>query len=257
MPQRESWSRKQLIIAFKLYCELSFGRMHSKNPEIIRFARLIGRTPSALAMKLTNIASLDPEIRSTGRKGLSGSSIADRKMWDEMTSDWNRFSAEIIQTEREFKVSSAEPLEIRESNNAVSYVGATRSVKIEARVGQGFFRKAVLSAYSFRCCVTALDIPELLVASHIVPWSLDPQNRLNPRNGLCLSPIHDRAFDLGLITISEDYRIQVSKQLGRRKSDGYFDNAFQKYADMPISLPEKFAPDPDFLKFHRERIFQD
>ncbi len=52
------WSREQLLIAFNLYCQMPFGKMHSKNPDIIRFADLIGRTPSALAMKLTNIASL-------------------------------------------------------------------------------------------------------------------------------------------------------------------------------------------------------
>ena len=50
---------------------MPFGKMHSRNPEIIRYAKLIGRTPSALAMKLTNLASLDPEIRSTGRTVIS------------------------------------------------------------------------------------------------------------------------------------------------------------------------------------------
>src|ERR1035437_9118143 len=89
-----NWSREQLLIAFNLYCQMPFGKMHSKNPDIIRFAELIGRTPSALAMKLTNIASLDPMITSTGRRGLSGASLTDKAMWDEMQQDWEHFAFE-------------------------------------------------------------------------------------------------------------------------------------------------------------------
>ncbi|MCG3171790.1 MAG: hypothetical protein CALGDGBN_03488 [Pseudomonadales bacterium] len=52
------WSREQLKLAFHLYCQLPFGRLHSGNPEIIELAAVIGRTPGALAMKLVNFASL-------------------------------------------------------------------------------------------------------------------------------------------------------------------------------------------------------
>ena len=77
---------------------MPFGKMHSLNPEIIHYAKLIGRTPSALAMKLTNIASLDPAITSTGRKGLEGASAADKAMWEEMQADWEPFVAEAQRT---------------------------------------------------------------------------------------------------------------------------------------------------------------
>jgi predicted restriction endonuclease len=256
MPKRIGWSREQLIIAFKLYCEIPFGKMHSRNPEIIRYAQVIGRTPSALAMKLTNIASLDPAIRSTGRAGLTGASQADREMWDEMISDWNRFAEEIAQTEQAIATDTAHYDSHVESPEApLSYVGETRSVLIEARLGQSFFRSAVLSSYEYKCCISGIAIPELLVASHIVPWKTDIGNRLNPRNGLCLSSIHDRAFDLGLITISPDYRLILSKRMRMSKSNPYFCHTFHDYADKAICLPEKFSPDPEFLRFHRERIF--
>jgi len=75
-----NWNHDQLLVAFNLYCQMLFGKMHSRNPEIIRLATLIGRTPSALAMKLTNIARLDPAITSIGRKGLNGASAADKLM---------------------------------------------------------------------------------------------------------------------------------------------------------------------------------
>lgn len=256
MPARAGWSREQLIIAFKLYCDMPFGKMHSRNPEIIRYARVIGRTPSALAMKLTNIASLDPAIRSTGRTGLRGASQADKEMWDEMTSDWERFAQEITKTERD--ITSNRILSDSQEEAAValtSYVGETRSALIAARLGQSFFRSAVLSSYEYRCCISGLAIPELLVASHIVPWRTDKGNRLNPRNGLCLSSIHDRAFDLGLITISPDFRLLVSKRIETTASNSFLCHTFQDYADKPICLPKKFLPDAEFLKFHRENVF--
>lgn len=91
MATKSGWTRQQLLAAFSLYCQLPFGKLHSRNPEIVALAKRLGRTPSALAMKLTNIASLDPSITGSGRKGLSGASAADRAMWAEMQTDWDAF----------------------------------------------------------------------------------------------------------------------------------------------------------------------
>lgn len=98
MSGKSQWSREQLLVAFNIYCRLPFGKFHSGNPEIIKYAKLINRTPSALAMKLTNIASLDPAITSTGRKGLTGASIADKRMWEEMQNNWEAFVNETYAT---------------------------------------------------------------------------------------------------------------------------------------------------------------
>lgn len=256
MSKLDGWSRGQLIIALKLYCEIPFGRMHSRNPEILRYARLIGRTPSALAMKLTNFASLDPQIRSTGRKGLSKASQADKEIWNEMTSHWDSLASEIRQTEVQLAEGGSSLEEAAELTEiAADYTGSTRDALIEARIGQSFFRQSVLSAYDFKCCITGLAIPELLVASHIVPWRTDASNRLNPKNGLCLSAVHDRAFDIGLIAISEDFRLLLSRRLRESNSSPFIKNSFHSYADRAINLPAKFAPDPAFLRFHREQLF--
>ncbi|MDR3792035.1 MAG: HNH endonuclease [Terracidiphilus sp.] len=257
MPKKDGWSREQLVVALKLYCEMPFGKMHSRNPEIIHYAKMINRSPSALAMKLTNFASLDPEIRSTGRKGLRGTSQADRDIWNEMTSDWDLLASEIIRAEHYYSCSpSFDEGEEKSAEIPVCYAGGTRSVQIEARIGQGFFRRSVLSAYEFKCCITGLAVPELLVASHIVPWRADPANRLNPKNGLCLSAIHDRAFDLGLIAISDDLRILISNRLRSSGVNSYIGHTFRSYADKTIALPEKFPPDASFLKYHRENVFR-
>jgi putative restriction endonuclease len=256
MPKQDGWSRDQLAIAMKLYCEIPFGKMHARNPEIIRYAKLIRRTPDALAMKLTNFASLDPKILSTGRKGLNRASKTDREVWNEMTSDWDHLESEIGQAVQRLADTTSVVQGAQEIFQAdADYTGITKSVLIEMRVRQGFFRQAVLSAYDFKCCITGLANPELLVASHIVPWRVEASNRLNPRNGLCLSALHDRAFDQGLIAISEDLRLLLSRRLREMRPNRYINDSFHAYADKPIKIPAKFVPDIKFLKYHRENLF--
>jgi putative restriction endonuclease len=256
MRKDDGWSRDQLIIALKLYCEIPFGKMHSRNPEIIRYAKLIHRSPGSLAMKLTNLASLDPKIVSTGRKGLTKSSKADKAIWNEMISDWGHIAAEINQTAQRITATTTDHEAPVLPQIDADYTGLTKAMVVEARVGQRFFRQAVLSAYDFKCCITGLAAQELLVASHIVPWRSDSSNRLNPRNGLCLSALHDRAFDQGLITISEDFHLLLSSRFSKMKLNRYIDDAFLAYADKPIVMPAKFVPDLAFLKYHRENLFR-
>ncbi|SEH67601.1 putative restriction endonuclease [Rheinheimera pacifica] len=244
------WTRQQSLVAFSLYGRLPFGRFHMRNPEIIQYANLIGRTPSALAMKLSNIASLDPAITSTGRSGLSGASSADKAMWQEMQQDWAAFSIAMAQAEQELCTTSF-PTAIDGPSNLIT----SKIAEVKVRIGQQFFRDAVLSAYNQRCCISGLANPKLLVASHIVPWHEDEHNRLNPHNGLALSALHDKAFDLGMITIDEDYRVVVSSQ-NTDTNDLFFDTAIASFHGRPIVLPEKFYPAAKFLAFHREHIFQ-
>ena len=237
----KGWTRQQLLVAFGLYCQMPFGKMHSRNPEIVKYAELIDRTPSALAMKLTNIASLDPAIISTGRKGLSGASSTDKKMWEEMQSGWESFAQEsesemtkIAKSEDEYGTTDLG------DKSEDDYTGFDEEIKTKVRIGQSFFRRSVLSAYNYRCCITGLSMPKLLVASHIVPWRSDPSNRMNPRNGLSLSMLHDKAFDLGIITIKNDLTIRVS-DIENSKNDHFYQSALKIYDNKPIALPEKHS----------------
>lgn len=258
-----NWSREQLLVAFNLYCRMPFGKLHARNADIVRFAELIGRTPSALAMKLTNIASLDPAITSTGRSGLPGSSKADKAMWDEMQHDWERFALVsqatvdgLTGTSRltaEQSVADYGP----ETTDAISYSAEDRSAFVRVRVGQNFFRQSVLSAYQGRCCITGLSDSRLLVASHIIPWSADTRNRLNPRNGLCLSALHDKAFDQGLITLTDDFRIKTSRELLAMKRSHFVEDWLLGLEGRPIELPEKFQPLREFIDWHRRNVYLD
>ena len=251
---RSGWTRQQLLVAFALYCRMPFGRLHAKNPEIVRIANAINRTPSALAMKLVNIASLDPEITDTGRSGLKNASTDDRAMWDEMQDDWGRFAVESDRATRELEA-IGKPLGGDVPGDDSGFpMGEDRAVHTTVRVGQDFFRAAVLSAYSGQCCITGLSMPKLLVASHIVPWRIDRLNRVNPRNGLLLSALHDKAFDIGLITIDDNMTVRVSQKHPVR-NDRFFSESIELYDGHPIRQPEKFRPDKEFLAYHRERVF--
>ena len=252
MQFRRNWTRKQLLVAFMLYCQLPFGKLHSRNPEIVKFAELIGRTPSALAMKLSNIASLDPVITSTGRKGLKGASILDQEIWDEMQNDWETFVEEAVESLNEI---SGEQIEKITGIEKESYIGKTRLVETKVRVGQNFFRASVMSAYNEKCCISGLSHPSLLVASHIIPWKDDETQRLNPRNGLALSMLHDKAFDLGMITIDENMRVVVSHKY-IDEGDAFYNQSIKSFEGKLITLPEKFFPELSFLEFHRENIFE-
>ena len=140
-----------------MYCRIPFSRLHARNPEIIRIANAIGRTPSALAMKLVNIASLDPEITGTGRTGLKNASASDRAMWDEMQNDWELFAVESDRAMWEVEAPTESLDGTIQVDNIDGRTGQDRAVQTTARVGQDFFRAAVLSAYNEQCCITGLS----------------------------------------------------------------------------------------------------
>jgi predicted restriction endonuclease len=247
----KKWSRQELIIAFSLYCQLPFGKIHSRNPAIKKVALQLGRTPSSLAMKMLNFASLDPMIINSGRHGLRNASNADKDIWQEFHQNWEELALEsqlFLKSEKDFltkELIAAEPHE---------YWGETSESIVETRLKQSFFRQAVLSGYKGQCCMTGLADQRLLIASHIVPWSKDKANRLNPSNGLCLSSLHDKAFDKGLITVLPDGRIKVSKHIEGAKKE-FCEAAIISLEGKEIALPDKFLPDRQFLSYHNKNIF--
>lgn len=253
----KNWSREQLKLAFVFYCQTPFGKLHSRNPKIIELAKLIGRTPDALAMKLSNLASLDPSITSTGRKGLSGASALDREIWDEFHADWERLAveSELLRQHllHEHGLKRQPPSQFDDDFALNDYTGETRAVLVQQRIKQDFFRRAVLASYRGRCCISGVSDSRLLVASHIVPWREDKANRLNPSNGLCLSAIHDKAFDNLLFSLTDDHRVVLSKGL-EITSDMLLREIFWPVQGHKITLPERFLPNPVFVQKHREEM---
>lgn len=251
---RRPWRREELIAAFRLYCELPFGRLHHRNPEIVALAKALDRTPSSVAMKLVNLASLDPAITASGRKGLGNASASDRRIWQEFHDDWEALEEESSEALRHLGLpdpavdTGPEPLPPSGATSAEALVRIRR--------GQDFFRRTVLASYGGQCCMSGLAEPRLLLASHIVPWASDEGNRLNPRNGLCLSALHDRAFDKGLIAVDPDYHVRVSPVLRGQGGNALARTWLLDLEGAPIRLPGRFLPDRDFLAWHMRTLFQ-
>ncbi|MFJ5509889.1 HNH endonuclease [Pectobacterium jejuense] len=259
MAATNHWTRDQLLIAFTLYSQLPFGRLHSRNPDIIHYAGLINRTPSALAMKLVNLASLDPFIIDSGRTGLRGASNADRALWQEMDSNPELFEQQCQQAMVSLEAGAAEattvppPYQANDSE-IPDYHGGERLTQVKTRIGQQLFRKRVLSNYGERCCVTGLEEPALLVASHIQPWKTAPEYRLDPSNGLCLSNLHDKAFDMGLISFNDSLEMLLSPRIKKLKS-AISDVNFAQYEGKQIHVPDTYPPNLSQMAYHREHIF--
>lgn len=249
------WTREELIVAFNLYCKIPFGKIHNRNPEIIELAKILGRTPSAVSWKLANLASLDPSLKKRNIAGASNRSKLDAEIWEEFSGDWERLAFE---SEKLLAQKIGKPVEVVSDVDVFDLpkAGKEREGIVKIRVNQSFFRKAVLAAYNFQCCITGLAIPEMLNASHIVPWSKDSENRVNPRNGLCLNVFHDRAFDRGLLTITSDLTVKVSPIVKRITKDPFASEFLLKFDGHSVHKPERFAPNLDFIRYHNDNVFR-
>ena len=124
----------------------------------------------------------------------------------------------------------------------------------KVRLGQRFFRQSVLASYSSRCCITGNPVPELASGSHILPWSEFPEQRLNPRNGLCLAKAQDAAFDRKLITFDEKFRLMIGPRLKEYLPNTALEREFLVYEGKPLQMPDKFLPNVGFMRRHREEV---
>jgi HNH endonuclease len=247
------WNRDELIIAFNLYCKIPFGRIDQTNPVISALADVLGRTPSALAWKLANFARLDPSLKARGVKGASHGSKGEEQVWEEFNNNWDSLAFESERLLAQLTNQSVE--ELNELNeDELPKDGEERERVVKVRVNQRFFRTTVLASYESRCCITGLAIPSLLSASHIAPWAKDTNNRMNPRNGLCLSVLHHAAFDNGLITITPDLCVRVSSNV-KESNDEAGHAFFGRYDKAPVRIPRRFLPDPVLLAWHNKQRF--
>ncbi|MBS1271944.1 MAG: hypothetical protein MAGBODY4_01080 [Candidatus Marinimicrobia bacterium] len=243
------WTKEEHIIAFNYYCRIPFSRIDTSNPDVQELAKLIGRSVNAASMKLSNFARLDPELQKRDISGLSHGSKLEKVVWDEFHNNWDEMLYESEKLIAKYKNKSLEELY---DLDETSYKGLEKETTMKRRVNQKQFRNMVLASFDHKCCITGIEIGDLLISSHIVPWRIDKKNRLNPRNGLCLNALHDKAFDTGLLTITPDYKIHLSQSL---QNTNY--NFFIRYQNKPISLPNRFLPEKQFLEYHNKEIFID
>ena len=254
MAKNSNWTREETIVAFNVYCKVPFKNSSKTNPIIIKYANIIGRSPSALNMKVGNFGRLDPELKKKGIVGLGNGSKLDEIIWNEFNGNWEKlaFESELLIAKFQNKTIE-ETFEIDVENLPL---GKVRETVVKTRVNQAFFRSTILASYNQMCCITGLSIPDFLVASHIVSWKDDEKNRLNPHNGLCLNSIHDRAFDRGFITITSDFKVKTSNYFKDYSTENAVLELFSKYENQSIFLPDRFLPSQIFLAWHYENIFR-
>ena len=205
---RKDWTEAEVEEAIDLYVRTPFGRIHMRNPDILALAAKLERTPGSIALKMANLASLDESLN---RKGMEKASKLDRRVWGNFFESLKNLGGQLSpaneepqafgfsDTEQEILIGSPQGLNLRQIANV--------------RQGQNYFRKIVLSSYDERCAITGIRQREFLVAGHIKSWAKDPENRMNPRNGVCLNRLHDKAFEEGLIAIRLDGEIEYSRHL--------------------------------------------
>lgn len=256
MGSKNLWTREELILVFNLYLKLPFGKLHTRTPEVVEMATILDRTVNSIAIRLSNFAACDPFHQNRGVKGMVGGIKQCQPIWDEFfhhQEDLIFLSEEILAQKQssniEHKFDSLF-LDIR------NLKGETRLREVKTRVNQNVFRQIVLANYTDRCAITGIDIPELLFASHIVPWSQNAKERLNPENGICLSALYDKAFDKGLIGLNNKYEILISRQLKEKKNNDYYSHHFSFLEKKKLEMPQKYLPKKEFIEYHLDEIFE-
>ena len=258
MATGKQWNREELLVALNLYHKLTFGQLHGRQPAIIALAEKMGRGANSVAMKLSNFASLDESLKLRGIRGLQGASALDRQTWTEFHENAGDLVPaseaafrKLFDAGDDDEVEVVPKLGVRVSKRPPA--GPTETAgTAKTRRRQSYFREAVLNNYDNKCGISGLDLRELLVASHILPWANHEAERLNVRNGICLSRLHDAAFDQRLIAFDDDLRLLLSRRLKQALSKKIINDAFAVFEGDPLNLPQDAVPpDLEFLGKHR------
>ncbi len=256
MGRTDLWTREQLIVAFNLYLKLPFGKLDSKTKEIIDLAGKIGRSSNSVAMRLNNFASVDPFHQNRGIKGLQGGKNQVEPIFNEFINNREEL---LFESERILARLESITIEekFKEELKSIAHLkGDVKIREVKTRVNQSAFREIVLANYGNSCALSGISVPDLLIASHIIPWSDNETERLNPENGICFSSLYDRAFDKGYFTLNKAYKVVISPQLKKYDQKDFYKIYFDDFDGCKIKLPKKYHPNPIFLEFHQDRIFK-
>lgn len=257
-PQKgDRWTREEMILVFNLYFKLPYGQLDHRNKRVKELARIMGRTDNSVAMRLNNFASCDPILVKRGVSSLDAHKKMCQPYWDEffgnqeaLVFEGEKILAEYQETTIEEKYKDI----IKDIPTDIKGVERVREIK--TRVNQDFFRKMVLVNYNGKCAISDIDLGELLVASHIIPWAKNEKERLNPENGICLSSLYDKAFDCGLISFSNDFHVMFSTRLKSNVGKEYYAKYFEPIYGRQLNMPQRYYPNSQFLEWHRDCIFE-
>ena len=118
--------------------------------------------------------------------------------------------------------------------------------EIKRRVYQNKLREIILTNYNFTCSICEINKLDLLICSHIKPWAVDKEERLNPKNAICFCVLHDKMFDKGYFSLDSNYNIIYGKRA---------DNQIKELLKgVEFKIPNINSPDESFLEFHFEEM---
>lgn len=240
------WTREDIVIAYALYCITPFNKINPRNKVIQQVAEIIPHSAASIAMRMQNFRHLDPK----GGNGLGHVAKKDILIYEEFKHDWGALSLE-AETLTGLALFDSSPLQGAKPLSSITNHGKVSRER-------HFFKKAVLSTYNDRCYISGCALPQMLVASHIKPYSKcrSAAERVNPENGICLNTFYDKAFDSGLITITPSMKLHVSPAVKIATQDSFtakwliaLDNTF-------LPPPPRFSPRRDLLEYHNDVIFK-
>lgn len=224
--------------------------MDEDTHEVKELSKILGRrTPGAVAMRLGNYAHVDPYHQGRGIVGLKNGIRQVQPIWDEFIDNQQDLVFESERILADYQHTTIEETYPEIVFDLKDLVGEVKIRAVEVRVNQSVFRKMILKTYTNRCAISGIDLPELLVAGHIVPWAKDEHERLNPENGLCLSYLYDRAYEKGLICIDTDYKLLISRRLKAESSKEFYQEFFGRFENQLIRVPRTYQPKKEFLEY--------
>jgi hypothetical protein len=251
---RSEWNRNDTVLTLALY--KAKGPSHDKeDPEIREVARLTGKTPSSIVLKLGNFKW----IESGGKAGLSHATRLDEKIWKEFVGREEALHAEAekIREETYSKSRRIEEDQIIEDEGRLlkGQVLLTEVLsKVRARLQTEALRRIVLRDYDETCAFCDMNLPQLLEVAHIRDWEEDTKNRLNPSNTLCLCLLHHGAFDSKLLTVLPDGAILLSQEIATNHSSAV-ETMLKGIDRKKMRMPHRFLPNAEFLNYHNEKFF--
>ena len=255
MARPDLWTRKELIVTFNLYLKLPFGKLDKRTKEVQVLAAIIGRTDNAVSMRLNNFAHVDPYHQQRGIIGLANGVRQVQPIWDEFINHQEDLVFESERILADYQHKTLEEVYPEIEFDLKDLKGEIKIRAVKTRVNQSVFRQMILKTYESRCAISGIDLPELLIAGHIVPWAENEHERLNPENGLCLSNLYDRAFEKGLICIDTDYKILISRRLKEESTKQFYQEFFGRFEYQAIRIPKAYQPKKEFLE-HRLGLFK-
>ena len=144
-----NWTRRETLAALHLYLQLPYGQLHRNQPRIVQLSQWLGRTANAVALKLVNLASLDPQVQASGRRGMGNASSMDKQLWQAMQ---NHADAVILEAADSY-AGYAQQQGLTGAEDVADEVpeiaeGKTMTATVQVRVNQARFRRAVLASYN-------------------------------------------------------------------------------------------------------------